>query len=456
MSSDIGIDPNIMSNLSIIFLMIVITGIFTAIETAMASSNRNKLKILAQEGNPKAEFLRTMLSEPEKIFNTIYLIQLFTILLAGGYAVLYLTLPFNDWINRHGISINVSTASIFVITTIGIIAFIFGYFYPKRVGRLHAEGISMYAAKPISVIIQLLSPVLWVITLIVLVCLTITRQKTDFTENEFYEDDVMSMLEAGQELGALKEEGKKMINSIFSFDDKLAYEVMTPRTDVFCIDITDEPEEYMDKFMELRYSRVPVYEGDTDNIIGILHVKDYLMSAKANGFENVDIKSIFCPPYFVSATKNIDSLFFDMQSTKQHIAILIDEYGGFAGIATMEDIIEQVMGDIDDEYENNAPLVEQIGEDTYSVDGFMNLDDLNEELNLHLESETSETLAGFLIDTLGEIPEENETEARIIRYENCTFTIESVKERRIERVKIHISSDREKVENDSNLNENVV
>ena len=198
-------------------------------------------------------------------------------------------------------------------------------------------------------------------------------------EDEFSEDEVMTMLEVGQETGVLKEEGRKMIDSIFAFDDKLAYEIMTPRTDVFMIDIGDEPSEYEDELMQLTYTRVPVYEDDSDNIIGILNIKDYLIQARENGFDKVNIREILRKPFFVPDTKNIDSLFYELQKTKQHIAVLIDEYGGFAGIVTMEDIIEEVMGEIDDEFDEEEPEIKKINYNTYIVDGNMDLDDLNDE-----------------------------------------------------------------------------
>ena len=255
------------------------------------------------------------------------------------------------------------------------------------------------------------------------------------------------MLEAGQESGELKEEGKKMITSIFAFDDLLAYEVMTPRTDVFSIDINAPTEDYIDELMELRYSRIPVYEDDSDNIIGILYIKDYLIKAREAGFDNVDFRSILRKPYFLPETKNIDSLLFELQTTKQHIAILIDEYGGFSGIVTMEDIIEEVMGDIDDEYDEVEPEIQKVADDTYIVDGSMDLDDIDEELGIDLESENSETIGGFIIDILGEIPDENDT-GREIEYENCRFRIDSVRDRRIEKITITILPVSENEEND--------
>lgn len=254
------------------------------------------------------------------------------------------------------------------------------------------------------------------------------------------EKEVMSMLEAGQESGMLKEEGKKMINSIFAFDDKLAYEIMTPRTDVFVIDIEDPPEEYLNDLMTLRYSRIPVCRGETDNIIGVLHIKDYLIKAWEKGvFEAVDIESILRKAYFVPETKNIDSLLIEFQRMKQQIAILIDEYGGFSGIVTMEDIIEQVVGDIDDEYDEEEEIIDKIDDSTYLVDGDVSLSDLDEELGIDLTSETSETIGGFIIDILGEIPDERDN-GRIVEFENYQFKIMSIQDRRIERVKIYILS----------------
>ncbi len=269
------------------------------------------------------------------------------------------------------------------------------------------------------------------------VVLKIFKQKTHVEDEAFSEEDVMSMLKAGKESGALKEEGTKMINSIFAFDDKLAYEIMTPRTDVFLIDIEDSPEEYLDELMKLRYSRIPVCRGDNDNIIGILHIKDYLIKARESSYEDVDIESILRKAYFVPDTKNIDSLFFELQMSKQQIAVLIDEYGGFSGIVTMEDIIEQVMGDIDDEYDEEEEIIDKIDDNTYLVDGDVDLDDLDEELGIDLKSDNSETIGGFLIDILGEIPDESDI-GRIIEFEDYKFKIMSVKERRIERVKIYM------------------
>ena len=258
-------------------------------------------------------------------------------------------------------------------------------------------------------------------------------------KNSDVEEEVMSSLEEAQESGQIKEESKKLINSVFEFDDKLAYEIMTPRTDVLYIDINDDKEDYLDELLTLKHSRIPVCDDDADNIIGILHIKDFLLQAFMNKTDDVDIKPLLRKPYFVPETKNIDSLFFEMQKEKQQIAILIDEYGGFSGIVTMEDIIEEIFGDIDDEYDEEEEVINKIDENTYISDGDVNIDDLNEELEINLESENSETIGGFIIDILGEIPEK-EDEGKVIEQDNLKFTILEINDRRIERVQIDILS----------------
>ncbi|MBP3628450.1 MAG: HlyC/CorC family transporter, partial [Anaerotignum sp.] len=328
-------------------------------------------------------------------------------------------------------------AVVAVTILLSYVTLVLGELYPKRIAMQHPEKIAMLVVRPINVIAVITKPFVWFLSVSVNILLRLTRQKVDVENEEFSEDEVKSMLEAGERGGVLKEEGRKMINSIFEFDDKLAYEIMTARTDVFSIDINDPTSEYIDELMELRYSRIPVYDDDNDNIIGILNIKDYLINARETGFDNVDISNILRKAYFVPETKNIDSLFFEMQKMKQHIAILIDEYGGFAGIVTMEDIIEEVMGEIDDEYDEETVEIEKIDDNTYRLEGYAELDHINEELGTRFDSEDSETIGGFLVDIMGEIPEENEQD-RTVEFENYVFKIESVKERRIESVKMYI------------------
>jgi putative hemolysin len=236
----------------------------------------------------------------------------------------------------------------------------------------------------------------------------------------------------------LGEAGKDMITSVFEFDDKLAYEIMTPRTDVFMININDKPEDFVDDMLASKYSRIPFYDNDNDDIIGVLYLKDYIQKARKQGWTRVSIKKILQKPYFVPETKNIDELFKNMQDNKTHMAFLVDEYGGMSGIVTLEDMVEEVMGNIDDEYDDYEPKLEIIDDTHMEMDGNYYLDDLNEQLGLSLSSDDYETIGGLLIDELGEIPTDKADEQREIQIDNLKFTIASWKDRRIEKVSLEI------------------
>lgn len=306
---------------------------------------------------------------------------------------------------------------------------------PKKIAAQSSEetGVKLIGFQQFIYVITF--PLVWICKGIANLFLKIMGKKTDVDDSYFSEDKVMSMLDRGQESGEIKEEGRRMIDSIFEFDDLLAYEIMTPRTDVFMIDLDDDRSEYFDEMMELTHSRIPVYKGDPDNIVGILHIKDYLYNATRKGFDNINLKKLLRPAYFVPETKNIDALFRELQINRQHLAILIDEYGGFSGIVTVEDIIEQIVGDIDDEFDEEDRIIEKIDDNTFIVDGNVYLDDLEEETDVELESETSETIGGFIIDLMGEIPKER-VKYEPVRYEDYEFTILKVKDRRIEKIRI--------------------
>lgn len=424
----------------IIFLLvlILINAFFALAEMAIVSVNKNKIKVLAQDGNKKAIALQKLLDEPNKFLSTIQVAITLAGFLSSASAAVALSDDLGAFLAKFGIPYSNQISVVLVTMLLSYVTLVLGELYPKRIALQHSEPIAMAVVKPLSIISKITKPFVWFISASVNVVLRLTRQSVDVEDEEFSEDEVMSMLEVGQETGVLKEEGKKMINAIFDFDDKLAYEIMTPRTDVFLIDVNDTPDEYLEELMELKYSRIPVYDDDLDNIIGILHIKDYFMKAKDDGYDGVDIRSILRKPYFVPESKNIDSLFRDLQRTRNNIAILIDEYGGFSGIVTMEDIIEEIVGEIEDEYDEEEAEIEKIDGRTYIISGFTSLDDINEEIGTELESENSETIGGFLIDILGEIPDDDEREQRVIEYENLVFKILSVKERRIEKVELFI------------------
>ena len=439
-------DPLPLWGTIVLLVIILINAYFSAVRKAIASVNKANIREMAEEGNSRAEKALKIIEKLPDSKLSIRCLNVFLYMLFCLTALYSYVGPVSGLLDRvignPGAAFGVAAVLTFLISTVFLMAL--GEMVPRRIALQHTEGITVNGAVPVGILNVVMKPFMVLVWALSFVVLKVLRQRTDLNDNEYSEENIVEMLEAGRESGELNIRDRKMITGVFAFDDILAYEIMTPRTDVFAIDINDPADEYIDELMELRYSRIPVYEDDSDNIIGILYIKDYLIKAREDGFENVDIKSILRTPYFVPETKNIDSLFFELQKTKQHIAILIDEYGGFCGIVTMEDIIEEVMGDIDDEYDEEEEEIREIGRNLYIVEGSMDIDDLNEELGLNLESEDSETIGGFLIELLGEIPDE-ENIGKEIFFENCVFTIKTVKDRRIEQITIKINDINDKV-----------
>ena len=417
MSSDPGSVPLFILALIIILFL---NALIVLSNTAFSTVNANLL--MQQLGENEDHKSKTILSILDKPFKYRFTNRLINYVFLVGGTLLAILLPYDDIVSA--------------LVFLGLML-IFGELFPRKLGVQHSEKIVQKFAGFQKAVGILATPFTGIVSIVTDIFLKLFRQNTKIEINRYSEEEVMSILEAGQQSGEIKEEGKRMINSIFEFDDELAYEIMTPRTDVFMIDINDDPDEYEDELMKLQFSRIPVYEDESDNIIGILHIKDYLIKAREEGFENVDIKSILRKPYFVPETKNIDALFFELQKERQHIAILIDEYGGFSGIVTMEDIIEEIVGEIDDEYDKEEFAFKEIAENTYVISGKTYLDDLNEELGTSLESENSETLAGLIIELLGEIPTDG-GKGHETMYKNYKFTILSVQERRIDKIKMEI------------------
>lgn len=434
-------DPSMSLALQLLLLalLILINAFFASAEMAIVSVNKNKIKVLAQEGNKKAKLLLKLYEEPNKFLSTIQVAITLAGFLASAVAATSMSTRIADFMSKYDIPYHTQIAVVLVTLVLSYVTLVLGELYPKRMALQYAEKIAMFCVGPIIFVSRCSKPFVWLLSKSVAVLLRITGIKDTNIEEQYSEEEIKSLLEVGQETGLIKEAGKEMITSIFEFDDKLAYEVMTPRTDVYMVNINDNLADYVDELLEERYARVPVYEKDSDNIIGILYMKDFIIEARKHGFENVDIRSLLRKPYFVPESKNIDDLFRELQETKVHIAVLIDEYGGFAGIVTIEDLIEEVMGNIDDEYDDNEAKFQKLDDNTYLIDGQFYIDDLNDELLLNLESEEHETIGGLIIDLLGEIPDEDETEERIVELDNCTFKIESVKDRRIDKVKLYIT-----------------
>ena len=414
----------------LILAIMIFNGLVVACKRALDYIDRNVIKDMLEDepDNKKLQTVTAFLAKPSKYHYADHA--------ASFISIVVCFVLFNVLMYTAGPADNILLLLLFNLGFY-IIYTAFSDILPKKLAAQASEaaGVGLIGFQKFIYFITL--PLVWICRGIANVFLRIMGKATDVDDSYFSEDKVMSMLDRGQESGEIKEEGRKMIDSIFEFDDLLAYEIMTPRTDVFMFDLEDDRNEYFEELMELKHSRIPVYMGDPDNIVGILHIKDYLYNATKKGFDNVDIKKLLRPAYFVPETKNIDSLFRELQLEKQHLAILIDEYGGVSGIVSVEDIIEQIVGDIDDEFDEEDRIIEKVNDTTFIVDGNVYLDDLEEETGIELESETSETVGGFIIDLMGEIPKEK-VKYPSISYEDYDFTIVSVRDRRIEKLRIEI------------------
>nr|WP_180963958.1 hemolysin family protein [Haloimpatiens massiliensis] len=429
---------NLFLKIFIILILVLINAFFAAAEMAIVSLNKNKVNMLAEEGDEKAVLLKRLTEEPSKFLATIQVGITLAGFFASASAATGISLRLAYFLRQFNISYS-SQISIIVVTIIlSYITLVFGELIPKRIALQKSQVIAMFAVKPIIFISKITSPFVKLLSSSTNALVRLFGFSTENLEEKVSIEEIKSLIDVGEEHGVINSTEKEMINGIFGFDDKLAKEIMTPRTEVFSINLNASMQESIQKIVEEKYSRVPVYEEDTDNIIGILYTKDLFAYINKNEKITVEyIVGILRPAYFVPETKNIDLLFKELQSTKNHMAILIDEYGGFSGIVTMEDLIEEVMGNILDEYDDREPAIKKIDTNTYLVDGLLSIDEVNEYLDLNLKSNNSDTIGGFVIDLLGYIPTDNEE--RTVEFENIVFKVEKVDEKRIEILKMYIN-----------------
>lgn len=427
---------HVLLQLLLIFVLVLINAFFAAAEMAIVSLNKNKINMLSEDGNKKAIMLKKLLEEPSKFLATIQVGITLAGFFASASAATGISNTFSKFLEGYNIPYSGQISIILITILLSYITLVFGELLPKRIALQNSEAIAMFAVKPINFISKIALPFVKFLSGSTNILVRLFGFSTDNLEEKVSKEEIKSLIEVGQEHGVINETEKHMINGIFEFDDKLAKEIMTPRTEVYMIDIETTPCEIFDEMIEEQFSRIPVYEDDTDNIIGLLYIKDFVVELRKKGLENIDIRSILRPAYFVPETKNIDDLFKELQSSKNYMAILIDEYGGFSGIVTIEDLIEEVMGNIFDEYDENEPEIRKLDTNTYIVNGLLSIDEVNEQLHLSLESENSDTIGGFVMDLLGSIPREDEDTT--IEYSNLVFKVEKVNEKRIEELKILI------------------
>ena len=424
-----------LSQLVILVILIFLNAFFAASEIAFISLNDTKIEKQAKDGNKKAKQIEKMLKTPSKFLATIQIGITLAGFLSSAFAsdtfaeklapILFQCMPF--------LSLGVwKSISIIIITIIlSFFTLVFGELVPKRLAMKNYEKIAFGTIGIIRAISIITSPFVKFLTLV-----TNSISKLfgvgENEEESVTEEEIKMMVDQGEEKGTIKEEEKELINNVFEFNDITASEIMKHRKDIFAVDINISNDELMEELSkeEYRYSRIPVYDETIDEIKGILYIKDVL---KNIGKKNFKVKNVVKDAYFVSQTRLINEVFKELQKNKMQIAIIIDEYGGTAGLITMEDILEELVGDIYDEYDKEEKEFEKIDENTYIIVGSMPIYDVNKLLNANIPEGDYDTLSGFLQEKLGRIPEEEENP--IIETKEVTYKIEKYEDKRILKVK---------------------
>ena len=419
----------------VLIILILLNAYFAATEIAFISLNDAKIEKNAKEGNKKAKQILKMLKTPSKFLATIQI----GITLAGFLSSAFASDAFADKLapilNNLIPSISLEVwrgISILLITIIlSFFTLVFGELVPKRLAMKYYEKISYATIGVIRAISIITAPFVKLLTFSTNIVSKLFGVG-EAEEEVVTEEEIKMMIAEGEEKGTIERGEKQLLNNVFEFNDIIVSEIMTPRTDMYAIDINKNLREMLDEIDEFKYSRIPVYNESIDDIEGVLFVKDILKPLKDN--EEIDIRKIIREPYFIPESKDIDELFKEMQQNKVQMAIVIDEYGGTAGLITMEDIIEELVGNIFDEYDEEELDIKKIDENTYIVNGMITSYELKKIFYVELPEGDYETLSGYLLDKLGRIPEEDEHP--VIEDENLTYRVEEIEDRRIKYVKV--------------------
>lgn len=424
-----------LSQLIILAILILLNAYFAASEIAFISLNDAKIEKQAREGNKKAKQIEAMLKSPSKFLATIQIGITLAGFLSSAFASdafaeklapsLYTLMPFLSLAVWKSISI------IIITIILSFFTLVFGELVPKRLAMKHYEKISFATIGVIRMISIITSPFVKLLTFV-----TNTISKIfgvgESDEGEVTEEEIKMMVDQGEEKGTIKEEEKELINNVFEFNDITVSEIMRHRKDIFAVDINISNEELVQELIDsqYRYSRIPVYDETIDEIKGILYIKDVMKNINN---KDVKVKDLVKDAYFVSQSRLINEVFKELQKHKMQMAIILDEYGGTAGIITMEDILEELVGDIYDEYDKEEKDFEKIDENTYILSGSMPIYDVNKLLDAKIPEGDYDTISGYLQEELGRIPEDEEKP--IIETDTVTYKIEQYEDKRIIAIK---------------------
>jgi putative hemolysin len=429
--------------LMVLLALLLLNAFFAASEMALVSVNDNKIRQMAESGNGKAAMVHHLLSEPSRFLATIQIGITLTGFLASAFAAASYAGRLANVLYNAGIPVALSllqNLSMVIITLIlSYFTLVFGELVPKRLALQKAESIAFFAAAPLTWLSKFTSPFVRLLTLTTNMFIRLLGLDPHAEEENVTEEEIRMMVDAGKEKGTIQDAEKEMINNIFEFDNKTVSDIMTHRTNIVAVPADITLKEAVHIVNVEKYTRLPVFEDNLDHIVGTLHVKDLIQFLESGDKNAFNLREMVREPYYVLESTRIDQLFRDMQKNNIHMAVAIDEYGGTDGIVTIEDLIEEIVGNIFDEYDQpelDIVEIEEVDPYHFVMRGTTNLYEVAQVLKIDLPTQEFDTLSGFLLGQLGYIPGSGERPE--VHYQDIAFLIDEMDDRRIERVQVHL------------------
>lgn len=432
---------NIIVKLVILLALILVNAFFAMSELAIISLNDNKIDKMAEDGNKKAKKIVKLTENSSKFLSTIQI----GVTLAGFLTSASASTTFASMItdalrgtvvyNALGEGLINGIAVVIVTIIMSYFSLVLGELVPKKIAMQVPEKISFKIVDILLLFSKLFAPLVKILSVSTNAVVRLLGFNPHADEETVTEEEIRMMVDVGGEKGVIEDVQKEMINNIFEFDDLDAGDIMTHRTDMVAVEVGDDLSEVVDTAVSEGYSRIPVYEDDQDNIIGIVYVKD-LLAYVGKKMPAKSLRDIMRTPMYVPESKICGDLFKEMTEKRTQMAVVVDEYGGTAGIVTLEDIVEAIVGNIQDEYDDEDEEISKINETTFTIDGMTNLEEVAELTGTELPEGSYDTVAGFIIKELGLLPEEGKTYE--VNYKNLKLTVLSVDERRIDKVRVEI------------------
>ena len=414
-------DTSIALQFGILILLLLLSAFFSSAETALTTANRIKMKALADEGDKRARTVLTVTEDSGKMLSAILIGNNVVNLSAASLTT---TIALNLWGNA-AIAIASGVLTVLVL--------IFGEITPKSLATIHSDNMARAYAGVVLFLMKLLTPVIFIINNLAHVVLLLLRVDPSAKGPAMTEGELRTIVDVSHEDGVIESEERQMIYNVFDFGDSQAKDIMVPRVDMVFLDVESSYEEILDVFRREKFTRLPVYEESTDNVIGVLNIKDLLVRDSSKKF---DLRSLLREPYFTHEYKNTSELMMEMRKNSINFTIVLDEYGATIGLVTMEDLLEEIVGEIRDEYDKDEEeLIRQVGEREYVVEGSLKLDDLNNALGLSLDSEDYDSVGGYVIERLDHLPHASES---VIDDHHIRMVVDSVDKNRIDKVHLYL------------------